>query len=142
MRKESVLESQVKREEKPKKKQDVSDLFNAWNNSDDDEGEPDDLQGAEAWAHNEMPEQPLEMGDVAFSYDEWDKDLSDFRTGWCRVIEKKVRQGDRNFVELARSRYRGVISSIRHQFQLMKPENLTQIQPRIGRRRLRSKRAR
>jgi hypothetical protein len=123
---ESVLESQIKREEKPKKPQDVRDLFNAWNSLDDN-GEPDDLQGAEAWSHNEMPEQPLEMGDLAFSYDEWDKDLSDFRTGWCRVIEKKVRQGDRNFVELARSRYRGQISSIRHQFQLMKPENLTKI---------------
>ncbi len=74
-----------------------------------------------------MPEQPLESGDTAFAYDEWDKDLSDFRTDWCRVIEKKVRQGDRNFVELARSRYRGQISSIRHQFQLMKPENLQKI---------------
>lgn len=123
----SVLESQVRRDEKPKKKtEDASDLFNAWN-SDDESGEPDDLQGAEAWSHNEMPEQPLELGDTAFAYDEWDKDLSDFRTDWCRVIEKKVRQGDRNFVELARSRYRGVISSIRHQFQLMKPENLTKI---------------
>ncbi|MGI8788593.1 MAG: nitric oxide reductase activation protein NorD [Pyrinomonadaceae bacterium] len=124
---ESVLESQIKREPKPKKAEDASDLFNAWNSNDDDDGEPDDLQGAEAWAHNEMPEQPLEAGDAAFAYDEWDKDLSDFRTDWCRVIEKKVRQGDRNFVELARSRYRGQISSIRHQFQLMKPENLTKI---------------
>jgi len=123
---ESVLESQVRREQKPKKNEDVRDLFNAWN-SDDDEGEPDDLQGAEAWSHNEMPEQPLEAGDTAFAYDEWDKDLSDFRTDWCRVIDKKVRQGDRNFVELARSRYRGQISSIRHQFQLMKPENLAKI---------------
>ncbi len=123
---ESILESQVKREQKPKKNQDARDLFNAWN-SDNDDGEPEDLQGAEAWTHNEMPEQPLELGDTAFAYDEWDKDLSDFRTDWCRVIEKKVRQGDRNFVELARSRYRGVISSIRHQFQLMKPENLTKI---------------
>jgi nitric oxide reductase activation protein len=122
----SVLESEVRREQKPKKNEDARELFNAWN-SDDDDGEPDDLQGAEAWSHNEMPEQPLEMGDVAFAYDEWDKDLSDFRTSWCRVIEKKVRQGDRNFVELARSRYRGVISSIRHQFQLMKPENLAKI---------------
>ena len=123
---ESVLESQVKREQKPKKNQDVRDLFNAWN-ADDETGEPEDLNGAEAWTHNEMPEQALELGDTAFAYDEWDKDLSDFRTDWCRVIEKKVRQGDRNFVELARSRYRGVISSIRHQFQLMKPENLTKI---------------
>ncbi|HQU82233.1 MAG TPA: VWA domain-containing protein [Pyrinomonadaceae bacterium] len=124
---ESVLENQVKREEKPKKMQDIKDLFNAWNNLDEDEDEPDDLQGAEAWANNEMPEQPLETGDLAFAYDEWDRELNDYRVGWSRVIEKKVRQGDRNFVELARSRYRGVISSIRHQFQLMKPENLTRI---------------
>ena len=128
---ESVLENQVKREQKPKNAQDIKDLFNAWNNLDDDDSEPDDLQGAEAWTHNEMPEQPLEAGDLAFSYDEWDRELNDYRVGWSRVIEKKVRQGDRNFVELARSRYRGVISSIRHQFQLMKPENLTRINREI-----------
>ncbi len=128
---ESVLENQVKREQQPKKLQDIKDLFNAWNTLDDDDSEPDDLQGAEAWTHNEMPEQPLEQGDLAFSYDEWDRELNDYRVGWSRVIEKKVRQGDRNFVELARSRYRGVISSIRHQFQLMKPENLTRVNREI-----------
>jgi len=122
---ESVTEDQVKREQQ-KETQDIRDLFNAWN-SDDDEGEPDDLQGSEAWSQNEMPEQMLEADDVAFAYDEWDRELNDYRVGWSRVIEKKVKSGDRNFVELARSRYRGVISSIRHQFQLMKPENLTRI---------------
>lgn len=128
---ESVLENQIKREQEPKKLQDIKDLFNAWNTLDDDDAEPDDLQGAEAWTHNEMPEQPLEAGDLAFSYDEWDRELNDYRVGWSRVIEKKVRQGDRNFVELARSRYRGVISSVRHQFQMMKPENLTRINREI-----------
>jgi hypothetical protein len=122
---ESVTEDQVKREEQ-RQQQDIRDLFNAWNSL-DDEGEPDDLQGVEAWSHNEMPEQPLEQDDVAFAYDEWDRELSDYRVGWSRVIEKRVKQGDRTFVELTRSRYRGVISSIRHQFQLMKPENLTRI---------------
>ncbi|MEJ7849739.1 MAG: VWA domain-containing protein [Pyrinomonadaceae bacterium] len=123
---EGVTEDKTKREDKPKKSQDIKDLFNAWNEL-DDEGEPDDLSGSEAWTQNEMPEQALEAGDEAFSYDEWDRELNDYRVGWSRVIEKKVKKGDRNFVELARSRYRGVISSIRHQFQLMKPENLTRI---------------
>jgi nitric oxide reductase NorD protein len=122
---EAITEDKVKREQE-KNTQDISDLFNAWNSLDDD-GEPDDLQGAEAWSQNEMPEQSLESGDVAFAYDEWDRELNDYRVGWSRVIEKKVSHGDRNFVELARSRYRGAISSIRHQFQLMKPENLTRI---------------
>jgi nitric oxide reductase activation protein len=127
---ESVLESQVKREEKAKKLQDARDLFNAWNNLEDEE-DPDDLDGAEAWSHSEVPEQPLESGDVAFSYDEWDRDLMDHRLGWCRVVEKQIKQGDRNFVELTRSRYGGVISSIRRQFQMMKPENLAKIHKEI-----------
>ena len=127
---EPAIEEKSKREERPKKSPDIKDLFNAWNSL-DDEGEPDDLSGSEAWSQNEMPEQSLEPGDEAFSYDEWDRELNDYRVGWSRVIEKKVKQGDRNFVELARSRYRGVISSIRHQFQLMKPENLTRINREI-----------
>lgn len=122
---EAVTEDQVKRE-RQKQAQDIRDLFNAWNSL-DDEGEPDDLQGSEAWSQMDMPEQELEAGDIAFAYDEWDRELNDYRVGWSRVIEKKVKQGDRGFVEIARSRYRGVISSIRHQFQLMKPENLTRI---------------
>lgn len=122
---ESVTEDKVSREQQ-KNAQDISDLFNAWNSL-DDEGEPDDLQGSEAWSQNDMPEQPLEADDIAFAYDEWDRELNDYRVGWSRVIEKKVKEGDRNFVEIARSRYRGVISSIRYQFQLMKPENLTRI---------------
>ncbi len=124
---EAAIKSKEKRKEKTKEAEDIRDLFSAWNSSDDEQDDPQDAQGAESWAFNEMPEQPLEAGDEAFSYDEWDRELADFRTGWCRVIEKKARKGDRNFVELARSRYRGVISSVRHQFQLLKPENLTRI---------------
>ncbi|MEO7539669.1 MAG: hypothetical protein ABIV21_06555, partial [Pyrinomonadaceae bacterium] len=47
---EAVTEDQVKREQE-KKTEDIRDLFNAWNSL-DDEGEPDDLQGAEAWSQN------------------------------------------------------------------------------------------
>lgn len=127
---EATVDEKAKPEGRPKQTQDIKDLFNAWNSM-DEEGEPDDLSGSEAWSHNEMPEQALEPGDEAFSYDEWDRELNDYRVGWSRVIEKRVKKGDRSFVELARSRYRGVISSIRHQFQLMKPENLTRINREI-----------
>ncbi len=128
---EAAVESQIKHVEEKREAQDIRDMFNAWSSLDEEEGEPNDVQGSEAFASNEMPEQPLEAGDEAFFYDEWDRELADFRTDWCRVIEKTVRKGDRNFVELARSRYRGVISSVRHQFQLMKPENLTRIHREI-----------
>jgi nitric oxide reductase activation protein len=107
-------------------RRDARELFNAWNDP-DAEGEPDDLDGAEAWIEAESAEQKLEEGEVAYNYDEWDRELTDHRLGWCRVVEKRVKHGDRSFVDQTRDRHKGVISSIRHQFQLMKPEELTRI---------------
>ena len=106
-------------------RRDARELFNAWNS--ESEGEFDELEGSETWADGETPEQDLEAGEVAFNYDEWDRELVDHRVSWCRVIEKKVKRGSREFVDDTRERYKGVVSSIRHQFQLMKPENLARI---------------
>ena len=112
--------------EKRPREQDARELFNAWN-SPNTEGDPDELQSLDRPAQAQMPEQDLEPGDVAYNYDEWDRDLTDTRIDWCRVIEKHVRRGHNNFVEDTRNRHRGVISSIRYQFQLMKPENLKRV---------------
>lgn len=106
-------------------RRDARELFNAWNT--EAEGEFDELEGSEAWSEGEAVEQDLEAGEVAYNYDEWDRELVDHRVSWCRVVEKKVKRGDRAFVDDTRERYRGVVSSIRHQFQLMKPENLTRV---------------
>ena len=107
-------------------RRDARELFNAWNDP-SAEGDPDELAGAEAWSEAETPEQVLAEGEIAYNYDEWDRELTDHRLGWCRVVEKKVKHGDRNFVEQTKERHKGVISSIRHQFQLMKPENLIRV---------------
>jgi nitric oxide reductase NorD protein len=115
-----------RRPERKPRSDDARELFNAWTST-DAQGEPEELDGAEAWSNAETPEQGLEEGEVAFNYDEWDRDLTDHRVGWCRVIEKRVRKGDTEFVWQTRERYKGVISSIRHQFQLMKPENLKRV---------------
>jgi hypothetical protein len=120
---EEVL-TQNERDRQPQRR-DARELFNAWNT--EAEGEFDELDGSEAWSEGETPEQGLEEGEVAFNYDEWDRELTDHRVGWCRVIEKKVKRGNRAFVDDTRERYKGVVSSIRHQFQMMKPENLTKI---------------
>jgi nitric oxide reductase activation protein len=111
--------------ERQPQRRDARELFNAWNA--DAESEFDEIDGSEAWSEGEVPEQDLEAGEVAFNYDEWDRELVDHRVGWCRVVEKKVKRGSRAFVDETRERYRGVVSSIRNQFQLMKPENLTRI---------------
>jgi nitric oxide reductase NorD protein len=106
------------------------DPFSLWNSGQQQEISPDQdifnrLHGPES------PEQDLERGDRAFYYDEWDRELADYRTRWCRVIERGGSRGSRSFVELVRSRYAGVISSIRYQFQLMRPENLRRIRGEI-----------
>jgi nitric oxide reductase NorD protein len=108
-------------------RRDARELFSAWAKSSAHEGDAEQLTGAERWTQSETFEQQLEPDDLAFEYDEWDRDLADTRVGWCRVVERTGRRGDASFVELTRARYRGVISSIRHQFQLMKPESLTRI---------------
>jgi hypothetical protein len=116
------------RREEEQRRSDARELFNAWAAAESmgPAGE-ETLTGAERWIAAEAPEQELGPGEEAFEYDEWDRDLSDTRLGWCRVVEKKTKRGERSFVELTRSRYRGVISSIRHQFQLMRPENFKRI---------------
>ena len=112
--------------EQTPQRRDARELFNAWNDP-SAEGEPDELAGAESWSEAETPEQVLAEGEVAYNYDEWDRELTDHRLGWCRVVEKQVKHGDRHFVDQTKERHKGVISSIRHQFQLMKPENLTRV---------------
>ncbi|MEJ7616939.1 MAG: VWA domain-containing protein, partial [Pyrinomonadaceae bacterium] len=107
-------------------RRDARELFSAWLGNDLAD-EPDDLDASESWTQMDIPEQPVGEGEVAFSYDEWDRELSDHRVAWCRVVEKRAAAGSAAFVEQVRERYRGTISSIRHQFQLMKPENLKRI---------------
>ncbi|MBX7218440.1 MAG: VWA domain-containing protein [Blastocatellia bacterium] len=75
----------------------------------------------------EANEQKLDPNDKAFFYDEWDRELNDYRLNWCRVIERRNPEGSRVFVEVARSRHGGMLSSIRRQFQMMKPESLRKI---------------
>jgi hypothetical protein len=113
--------------QRERRRRDARELFNAWAASESAENGEETLTGAERWMAGESSEQTLEPGEEAFEYDEWDRDLSDTRVGWCRVVEKRVKRGDRSFVELTRSRYRGVISSIRHQFQLMRPEGMRRV---------------
>jgi nitric oxide reductase NorD protein len=127
---EASSDAEQTAEDRTQKLSDARDLFNAWNNL-EDEAEPENWSAAESWLTHDVPEQPLETGETAFDYDEWDRELGDYRLGWSRVVEKKIRRGDARFVENTRERYKGTISSIRHQFQLMKPENLTRIHNEI-----------
>ena len=106
------------------------DPFSLWNNGQQQDVSPDQDMFNRAQG-SESAEQDLDKADRAFYYDEWDRELADYRTRWCRIIERAGSRGSRGFVELVRSRYAGVISSIRYQFQLMRPENLRRIRGEI-----------
>jgi hypothetical protein len=116
-------------DEGPKSVEMQDDPFSFWSQNLVNETSPDYDQFSRTNA--ESLEQDLEKGDRPFYYDEWDRELGDYRTRWCRIIERQGVRGARSFVELVRSRYSGVISSIRYQFQLLRPENLRRIRGEI-----------
>src|SRR5262244_1579893 len=102
------------------------ELFNQWSQQ-IEETLPTDSDLFNELMNAESSEQELQEGDEVFFYDEWDRELGDHRAKWCRVIQRENRRGHRDFVEQVRARYSGVISSIRHQFQMLKPESLRKI---------------
>jgi len=102
------------------------ELFNQWSQQ-IEEALPMDSDLLNELMNAESSEQELQEGDEVYFYDEWDRELGDHRAKWCRVIQRENRRGHRDFVEQVRARYSGVISSIRHQFQMLKPESLRKI---------------
>ncbi|RMG55811.1 MAG: VWA domain-containing protein [Acidobacteria bacterium] len=81
--------------------------------------------------HGAATTEDLDPQDHVYYYEEWDRELADFRPHWCRIIEKSARRGGRQFVEYVRSFYGPLISSIRYQFQLLRPEALKKIRGEI-----------
>ena len=56
-----------------------------------------------------------------FYYDEWDKDLSNYKKNWCRVLER-IPHSDKNlYLRDARERLRGLIALTGRQFMRFKP---------------------
>ncbi|MEP7271392.1 MAG: VWA domain-containing protein [Acidobacteriota bacterium] len=104
--------------------------FNHWSES-TEEILPSESEMLNETMNAESGEQELQEGDEVFFYDEWDRELADHRAKWCRVIQRANRRGSRDFVEQVRARYSGVISSIRYQFQMLKPESLRKVKGEI-----------
>jgi len=114
-----------------KARDDARELFNQWAQGAALENDSDTSGESSPRTHLESPEQLLAPGETAYSYDEWDRELADTRPGWCRVVERAGKLGDKSFVTDVRARHRAVISSIRHQFQLMRPEGLRRVRAQI-----------
>ncbi len=68
-----------------------------------------------------------EFGDLAshdpvFLYDEWDYLIQDYRREWCRLTETVLDEDGIDFVQETRQKYTDLLTLVRRQFQLLKPE--------------------
>jgi nitric oxide reductase NorD protein len=57
---------------------------------------------------------------MAVRYDEWDYRRRGYRKDWCTVHEKEVTPVQSTFVAATRKTYRGELTRLRHQFEMMR----------------------
>ena len=70
----------------------------------------------------EEPEEDL--GEQVFYYDEWDHRIEDYRPGWCTLREQRSSRTQESFVAATFYEFGGIVTQIRRNFQLMRPERL------------------
>jgi nitric oxide reductase NorD protein len=72
----------------------------------------------------------LDGGEVVYHYDEWDYLMRDYRVQWCLLREKPVEGEAQGFVAGVLQEDATLISQIRKQFQLLKPEMFKKLKHR------------
>lgn len=89
--------------------------------------------GGEMLPSGDLAEVPLvdgreeaeeDLGEQTFSYDEWDFRIEDYRPAWCTLREQRSTRQQEGFVAATFHEYGGIVSQIRRNFQLMRPERL------------------
>lgn len=70
----------------------------------------------------EAPEEDL--GERVFLYDEWDHKIEDYRPSWCTLTEHRQTRTQEGFVAATFHEFGGIVTQIRRNFQLMRPERL------------------
>jgi len=55
------------------------------------------------------------------SYDEWDGRIQDYRSGWCRVVERDATEGSADFVEAALAAHQPLVRLLRRYFESLRP---------------------
>lgn len=65
-----------------------------------------------------------DLGEQTFSYDEWDYRIEDYRPGWCTLREQRATRTQEGFVAATFHEFGGIVTQIRRNFQLMRPERM------------------
>ena len=69
----------------------------------------------------------LQREQGTFLYREWGSDISDYRPSWTRVRERSLEGGSNAFYHSTLGKYKGLIKSIRREFQMLRPEGLVKL---------------
>lgn len=98
------------------------------------EGDSQDADGAgsdspEQSGLGDVPQQDADpqeedLGEQVFHYDEWDHKIEDYRPGWCTLTEHRQTRTQEGFVAATFHEFGGIVTQIRRNFQLMRPEAL------------------
>jgi hypothetical protein len=72
----------------------------------------------------------LDGGEAVYRYDEWDYQMRDYRVRWCLLREKAVEGTEEGFVAGVLQEDAALISQVRKQFQLLKPEMFKKLKRR------------
>ena len=98
------------------------------------EGDSQDADGGgsdspEQTGLGDVPQQEADpreedLGEQVFHYDEWDHKIEDYRPAWCTLTEHRQTRTQEGFVAATFHEFGGIVTQIRRNFQLMRPEAL------------------
>jgi len=96
----------------------------------DTDSQQDESQGGGHTPEGIGPEVPQadaaeeDLGEQVFPYDEWDYRIEDYRPGWCTLREQRATRTQEGFVAATFHEFGGIVTQIRRNFQLMRPDRL------------------
>ncbi len=62
-----------------------------------------------------------------FQYDEWDYRARTYRSNWCKIKQRTLKEGGSGFYEETLYTYQWLVSAIRRQFEMLRPENFRRV---------------
>jgi len=67
------------------------------------------------------------LGDAIYWYDEWDGIIKDYRSKWCRVVERDGEEGSPDFAEEVLNEHATYVRMLRRYFESIRPPGLRRI---------------
>jgi len=86
-------------------------------------GDSPEMTGGESPGQSEDDAEE-DLGEQEFPYDEWDFRIEDYRPAWCTLRESRATRTQEGFVAATFHEYGGIVTQIRRNFQMMRPERM------------------